>query len=247
MSIKAVIFDLGSTLIYFDGDFPEVARDADEQLLAHLQEQGMQLDPGQFLGEFRKRLNDYYVQRDTEFVEHTTNYILRTLLAELGYPNVSEEALHSALERLYAVSQEYWLAEEDTLPTLEALRQAGYRMGIISNAADDADVQTLVDKAQVRPYMDFVLSSAACGVRKPNPAIFKIAMKNWDFEPQEVAMVGDTLGADILGAYFAGLYSVWITRRADKAGNHDHLDTIQPNASIATLGELPELLAGLNA
>lgn len=247
MSIKAVIFDLGSTLIYFDGDFPEVAQTADMQLLAHLQQHGIPLDGQQFAQDFRTRLNEYYVQRDTEFVEHTTHYILRSLLSELGYPDVNEDVIHGALEQLYAVSQEHWLPEEDALPTLAALRQAGYRMGIISNAADDADVQTLVDKAQLRPYMDFVLSSAACGVRKPNPAIFKSAMQNWDFEPQEVAMVGDTLGADILGAYFAGLFSIWITRRADKAGNHDHLDTIQPNASIATLAELPDLLAKLNA
>jgi FMN phosphatase YigB (HAD superfamily) len=50
--------------------------------------------------------------------------------------------------------------------------------------------------------------------------------------------VGDTLGADILGAQNAGIKSAWITRRAERAGNRDHEETIQPDYTIATLGEL---------
>lgn len=151
--------------------------------------------------------------------------------------------MNTALRQLYAVSQAHWQPEEDALPTLDQLQAAGYRMAIISNASDDADVQTLVDKAGLRGYMDFVLSSAACGIRKPNPLIFQTGLDEWGLAPAQVAMVGDTLGADILGARNAGLYSIWITRRADKAANRDHAETIQPDAVIATLAELPGLLS----
>ena len=58
-------------------------------------------------------------------------------------------------------------------------------------------------------------------------------------------MVGDSLGADILGARNAGLYSIWVTRRADTAANRAHKDTIQPDAVISTLSELPPLLNSL--
>ena len=241
-TIKAVIFDLGNTLIHFDGAWPEVMQAADRELLQHLRNRGFDLDQDAFTARFRAHLHAYYAERDSEFIEHTTAYVLRNVLSDFGFPEIDDQTLLPALESLYAVSQAHWQVEEDTQPTLQALHESGYRLGVISNAADDQDVQTLVDKTGVRPYLDFVLSSAACGIRKPNPRIFQIGLDNWGFQASQVAMVGDTLGADILGAQHAGLYSIWITRRAEAPGNRDHADTIQPDASISTLAELPGLL-----
>lgn len=244
---KAILFDLGNTLLYFDGQWPEVIMRADRSLLAALQAQGLDLDPEKFVGEFRARLNAYFIERDSEFIEHTTAYILQNLLQEWGFSLLNEDNLEIALREMYTISQSHWHVEADTLETLERLQNAGYHMGIVSNASDDADVQALVDKAGIRGYFDYVLSSAACGIRKPNPTIFEIGMGHWGtIKPKEAVMVGDTLGADILGAKNAGLFSVWITRQADKPGNRDHLDTIQPDATITTLAELPQLLNSLN-
>jgi putative hydrolase of the HAD superfamily len=99
-----------------------------------------------------------------------------------------------------------------------------------------------VDNAGIRGYFDFVLSSAACGIRKPNPSIFEVGLEHWRLVPSEAVMVGDTLGADILGARNAGIYSIWITRRADRPSNRDHAGTILPDDQIETLAELPEKL-----
>lgn len=240
--LKAIFFDLGNTLLYFDGAWPEVQRRADAQLLAHLQDEGLTLDAPSFLQEFRARLNAYYAHREAEFVEQTTAYVLKTLLADLGYPDIGPGQLTPALRALYAASQAHWLLEDDTLATLEALKAAGYKLAIISNAGDDDDVQTLVDKAELRPYFELVLSSAACGVRKPNPRIFSIALEQLAVQAGEAAMVGDTLGADILGANNAGIYSIWLTRRADTPANREHAQTITPNAQIPSLAELPSLI-----
>jgi 2-haloalkanoic acid dehalogenase type II len=243
--IKGVLFDLGGTLIHFQGAWPDVMQAANEELLAYLQEAGFSVDEATFTDEFKRRLEEYYVQRESEFIEYTTGLVLRTLLQDLGNSQVEAEALRPALKRLYAVSQAHWQREDDALATLQSLKAAGYRLGIISNAGDDEDVQTLVDNAGIRDYFDFVLSSASCGVRKPNPRIFELALEKLNLHPTEAAMVGDTLGADILGARNAGLKSVWITRRADTPDNHDHDGTIQPDATIATLAELPAALLAL--
>jgi putative hydrolase of the HAD superfamily len=242
---NALLFDLGGTLIYSDASWPEVMQAANQELVAQLQRQGLQLDAEQFAAEFRSRLEEYYAQRDSEFIEYTTALILRTLLADHGHSQVTPEMLRPALKSLYAVSQAHWKPEADALPTLEMLHQAGYRMAIISNAGDDDDVQTLVDNAGIRNYFDFVLTSAACGIRKPNPRIFELALKRWGISHKRAAMVGDTLGADILGANNAGVYSIWVTRRADTAANRDHQDTIQPNSKIANLAVLPRLIEEL--
>jgi FMN phosphatase YigB (HAD superfamily) len=39
------------------------------------------------------------------------------------------------------------------------------------------------------------------------------------------------------------MQAIWITRRAGTAANRAHQDTIQPDAIIATLSELPALLS----
>ena len=196
-----------------------------------------------FLRDFRQRLDDYYVQRDTEFIEYTTGYILKTMLAQYGFPQVPGEHIKEALRALYAVSQSHWLRESDAIATLEALRTSGYRLGIVSNAADATDVDTLLERNGLCGYFEQVLVSASVGYRKPHPKIFELAIDYFQSEPGDMAMVGDTLGADILGANQAGMHSIWLTRRADTPANHDHLDTIRPDEIIQKLSDLPPLLA----
>lgn len=239
---EAIIFDLGGTLLYFDAPWPEVLLRADTVLFERLREAGLALDQHKFMQTYRAQLEAYYQEREAEFIEYTTLYILRNLLEKWGYPDVSDSVLRPALDAMYAVTQAHWQLEPDALETLQALKDLGYRLGMISNAGDDRDVQKLVDKAGIRLFFDIILTSAAEGIRKPNPRIFELVLDHWALPPERVVMVGDTLGADILGARNAGLFGVWITRRAENPANRAHADTILPNASITTLAELPGIL-----
>ena len=239
--LDTILFDLGDTLIYFDDDWPAIFALARTELLNSLQSAGFQLGQD-FLDEFYTRMSDYYRQRDTEFIEYTTHYVLRNVLADWGHPNVPEDVLTQALADMHSITQEHWIPEEDALPTLERLRLRGYRMALVSNAADDPNTQVLVDKLGGRPYFEVIMSSAAAGIRKPNPKIFSRVLSSLGSSAEQAVMVGDTLGADILGAQNAGIFSIWITRRADTPANRAHLDTIRPDASIKVLSELPGLL-----
>jgi putative hydrolase of the HAD superfamily len=242
---EALIFDLGSTLIYFDGNWSKIYSQANAELLRYLKAAGLNLDGEAFLKEFSARLEKYYAEREAEFIEYTTAYNLRALLAEWGYPEVPDAVIEPALEAMYSISQAYWKPEADAAPTLKKLREQDYLLGLISNAADDADVQALVDKANLRPYFEIILSSAAVGIRKPHPRIFEMALEALEATPSSVAMVGDTLGADILGAQNSGIFSIWITRRADVPANRAHSDTINPDATVGSLREIPDLLEDL--
>lgn len=244
--LQAIFFDLGSTLIYYPGEAAEVFQHSLTALCDSLQEAGVALKRRSFMTEFQARLEHYYAQREMEFIEYTTAYLLRTILAEHGYTNLDEHTIRKGLAAMYAVTQEYWRTDPDAAATLETLRQHGYRLGLISNAADDADVQVLVDKAALRAYFDVILTSAALGVRKPNPRIFHHALDALGIPASQAAMVGDKLGADILGAKNAGMYAIWVRRYADTPANNDHLDTIQPDAAIDRLNELPALLASIS-
>lgn len=243
---RAILFDLGSTLIYFQGDLPAVFRRSLSALNDSLLAAGISLDGEAFISQFHARLEHYYTERESEFIEYTTAYLLRTILAEHGYPDLPEHVIQQGLATMYAVTQEYWQTDPDVTTTLSAIRKQGYRLGLVSNAADDADVQTLVDKAALRSYFDIIVTSAALGIRKPNPRIFFYALDFLGIPPAQAVMVGDKLGADILGAKNAGMFAIWVRRYADTPANNDHLDTIQPDATINTLKELPALLASIS-
>ncbi len=241
----AIIFDLGNTLIYFDGSWPEVFADAEIAMINCLSSSGLTLDEKSFTQEFHRRMMDYYRERETEFIEYTTLYVLRTLLNDFGFKDTPENLIRSSLAAFYAITQAHWKTETDAIPTLRWLRTAEYRLGLVSNAGDDSDIQVLVDQAGLRTYFDYIVSSAAAGIRKPNPRIFQLLIDRWGLPANRVAMVGDTLGADILGAHNAGIFSIWITRRADTPDNHAHVDMIRPDSCIKTLSELPELLKSI--
>jgi putative hydrolase of the HAD superfamily len=218
---------------------PVIAQ-ADEALTSYLREQGMELNLSSFPREFRKRLDQYFRKRERDLLETTYSFVLRDVLAGKGYEDVSEATIRDALDRLFAITQTNWTLEEDTLPTLEKLEENGYRLGLISNAGDDQDVQQLAQRFGISQYFDFIVTSAACSYRKPHPRIFELALSNWYFLPSEAVMVGDNLDADIRGAKSAGLYAVWISRRAGPQ-NGGPLP-IQPDAELAALSELPALL-----
>jgi FMN phosphatase YigB (HAD superfamily) len=242
---EGIIFDLGNTLIYFGGSWLEVRPLAAIALYSSLKASGLDLDQEDFTDDFLASLNDYHQERETQLVELTTYYVLRKVLTDWGYPDVPEEDLRSALISMHAVTQVLWIPEDDAILTLRNLKEEGYRLGMISNAGDDADVQFLIDKAEVRPFFDIILTSAGQGIRKPDPRLFQAVLDYWGYTPSQVAMVGDTLNADILGAHNAGIYSIWITGRADTPANRANADVIRPDAAISTLSELPDLLSSL--
>jgi putative hydrolase of the HAD superfamily len=238
--LRAVIFDFGGTLMYGRHDWEPVVARADEALTDFLRSQGMEVSLNTFPTEFRKRLDTYFKQREQDLLETTYTFVLRELLREKGYSYVPNNTIRKALDALFSVTQTNWILEEDAVPTLKKLEKDGYRLGIVSNAGDDADVQQLARRFEIHSYFDFILTSAACSYRKPHPRIFELALSNWYCPPNEAVMVGDNLDADIRGAQNLGLYGVWISRRAELSP--EERERVQPDASLSALSELPALL-----
>ncbi|HJS17474.1 MAG TPA: HAD family hydrolase [Anaerolineales bacterium] len=238
--LRAVIFDLGGTLMYERDSWHAITSKGDEALTRYLIKQGMELNLSTFPLEFRRRLGEYFSQREKDLLETTYTFVLIELLKDKGYTNLPDDVIRKALDSLFAVTQTNWVLEQDALPTLKKLEKDGYRMGLISNAGDDQDVHQLVQRFEISPYFDFILTSAACSYRKPHPRIFELAIANWYFLPNETVMVGDNLDADIRGAKSAGLYAVWISRRAGSSSEDQ--PRFEPDEAISTLSELPPLL-----
>jgi HAD superfamily hydrolase (TIGR01509 family) len=236
--IYVTLFDLGSTLIYEKEPWEPFFDRADAALWEVLHKAGVKLNASDLYGDFDTLLHFYYARHRGGVDEPTTFTVLDELLRSKDRM-IPEDVLRAAMRAMYAVTQANWLPEADAIPTLQALRARGVGIGLISNAADDENTQVLIDKGGFRPYLDYIISSAAFGKRKPHIGIFQAALAHFHVSPEKAVMIGDTYEADIIGGEQAGMNTIWITRRVRKA-----LDDPRPRADalITTLAEIPPLL-----
>ena len=88
----------------------------------------------------------------------------------------------------------------DVKPTLDTLRQRGYKLGVISNTASLYSVFDVLEAYGIREYFQDVTLSSVTGYRKPHPSIFQIALRQIQSAPENCIYVGDTLSRDVIGA-----------------------------------------------
>lgn len=119
----------------------------------------------------------------------------------------------------------------DTVPVLKALKERGYRIGIVTNGS--AVLQNLkLDCSGLRPLLDIAVVSGDEGVHKPNPELFRRAAAMLCTAPQHCTYVGDHPVNDVEGSEAAGMNPIYLNTRADRAAEED----------IPELHTLPELL-----
>ena len=145
---------------------------------------------------------------------------------------VSQEQAWQIWRRIRKI--DYGLALfDDTIPALNACRQMGLTVGLISNMNQSGD--ELADSMGLLPYIDLSITSHEVGAEKPNQLIFERALERAKARPERAVHVGDQITSDIAGAVNAGINAVLL----DRDGNHKGY-TAQPR--ITGLEELPALL-----
>jgi putative hydrolase of the HAD superfamily len=238
-TIDTLFFDLGFTLINFEGDFYLAMAESYRVLANSLVRQGCKLDPAAFTTRFQEVISQYYISRESDLVERPVDGYLKNVLSEFGLRGIRHEILQTSLADMYAVTQAYWQLESDTLPTLDKLSSMGFKLGLITNAANPEDANHLIDKHGLRVYFKTILISACERIRKPDARIFHRALERIDSTAAQSAMVGDTLTADIAGAQRVGMKGIWLPRRAGGRGAPAMVDMVTPDLVIETLSELP--------
>jgi len=239
LPFKVILFDLGNTLIYFDGNQQVIIAEGAQRLASNLVEAGYSLDKEKFASDFTNRLIDHASRRNQEYKEISSESVLRSLLEAHGHVSVPPVHLQNALNALHAAVNVHWHAEVDALSTLKSLEIQGSKLGIITNAGYPPNVFTLVDKVGLKPYFKKILTSAEVGFRKPHPFIFELALDYFQIRPKDAVVIGDSLAEDILGANNTGIASIWVTRRADTPENRANSLRIIPDHSVKNLSDLP--------
>ncbi len=138
---------------------------------------------------------------------------LETYIEQCGVQVHLREEAHRHIDSEFADAA-LWV---DEIPGgrrgLEALADAGVRLGVVSNA-DGLMGQRLaaLEICQVGPglgvQLECLVDSGDVGVMKPDRRIFDAALALLDLPPDEVWYIGDMPAIDIVGARRAGLHAI---------------------------------------
>jgi HAD superfamily hydrolase (TIGR01509 family) len=112
-------------------------------------------------------------------------------------------------DALYAIMHRQWDVYDDVLPVLEALRDKGVRVAMLSNVG--FDLTPTLERTGVGALVDGSVLSYAVGVVKPDPGIFQRALEVLDLPASEVLMVGDAWRDDA-GAAALGVRTLILPR-----------------------------------
>lgn len=95
------------------------------------------------------------------------------------------------------------------LQTLDDLRNAGVRLGLITNGA--ADVQRAkIERFDLARHFDYIGIEGERGFGKPDPRAYRAALDALGCRPEDAWMAGDRLDWDVLAPMGAGIAGVWV-------------------------------------
>ncbi|HIP88623.1 MAG TPA: TIGR02253 family HAD-type hydrolase [Thermococcus paralvinellae] len=213
--MEAILFDLDETLLT---EKPLVAFFLPQIYEKIAKKLGIDRESARirFLREVMSRKNTY------EW--HDWNFFFRLFNLDLRY----EELLTAYPHKIRVFP--------DVIPTLEWLKEEGYRLGIITSGPKYQRLKLRI--AKLDNYFDVIVTRDDLKTVKPDPKIFLYALEKLKVEPDEAMMIGDSLEQDVYGAKSVGMVTVWINRSNDKGYNFADYE-------IRTLHELRKILEGL--
>lgn len=120
---------------------------------------------------------------------------------------------------------------------LRRLREAGLRLGIVSNA--DGRIAGALGRAGLHDLVEVVVDSGVVDVAKPDPGIFSHALAPLGLAPEETWYLGDTVVYDAAGARAAGLLDWIVDHRGLRSGCHPR--------RVSSLGEFADAVLAARA
>jgi 2-haloalkanoic acid dehalogenase type II len=220
LGIKAVLFDLGNTLVKLW--IPEtvyhriltsfkINRSIEEirEALVKAQKDSERLKYEQLFGKIP--YEEYWNKRDGLLLRH------------LGLP--PDRKLLKKIQTRWFDYAECPLFP-DVNPVLSKLRERGLKMGIISTAYEQ-DIDAITQKTGLQKELfEVIVGADTLKKTKPDPEVFKYALTKLKVKPQETLFVGDEIDADYRGAENAGIHALLIQRTENKTSQTSDLSTI---------------------
>lgn len=125
---------------------------------------------------------------------------------------------------------------ERTRPVVRILSER-YRLVLVSNFY--GNIQTILKDFGLSAFFSDVIESSVVGVRKPDPAIYRLGVEAMGFPADRILVVGDSFSKDVIPAKKVGCKVAWLKG----AGWGDEVaDDSLPELVIT---DLPDLLTYL--
>ena len=126
---------------------------------------------------------------------------------------------------------------------LEALRERGYTLALISNTMRTPGVtlRKLLARYRLLDCFAHTTFSDEVGIRKPDPAIFVLTLRAVGGEPETAVHVGDDPVLDVQGGRGVGMRVIQVAARARSSAS------LTPDVIIPRLSALPAAIAELEA
>ena len=244
--IRGVLFDLGGTL--HTASSPP-GRDIwfARRLLERLEDYGIRLneEPETLAGKLHENGEDYKHHSEKDLRELPPAEIWNDwYLRDWAIGREKLEPIAEELSFLYDYERVKVIRRPYIKETLDALREQGMKLGLISNIISLSVAPHFLVEYGVRDYMDCIVLSSATGIRKPSAEIFRAAERELGLKPEELAYVGDTLSRDVLGTRNAGWRLMIQIKSASGAKRDKGLEHsgLEPDYIIKELNEIPGII-----
>lgn len=188
--IKAVFFDLDSTLI----DFIKMKRIASEQAASAMVDSGLDMDKQVA----SQALFTMYLEVGIE------SEVVFSKFLEKFHGECEAKMLSAAINRYLAAKSAFLDPYPRVIPTFIQLIKWGIKLAIVTDAPRLKAWQRL-NAMRLNHFFDVVVTFDDTLKRKPHRAPFENALKKLNLKPGECMMVGDWIDRDIEGAKKVGM------------------------------------------
>lgn len=200
MKYQGVLFDLYGTLV-------EPFRSSESESNVRRMAAALELP----LEDVRRLWQATFQDRETgafSTIAENIRYICRTLGVERDEAHVA-----TAVEVRAALYRSTLVPRQDSYPTLAALRSAGVRLALVSNAGPQTP--ELWGETSLAPLVEVAIISAEARVAKPDARIYRLALDGLGLAPETCLYVGDGGNHELDGARRVGLNPVLIRTPGD--------------------------------
>ena len=119
-----------------------------------------------------------------------------------------------------------------TRPVVQALSER-YKLVLVSNFY--GNIQTVLKDFALDGFFPRIVESSVVGVRKPDPAIYRLGVEAMGFPAERVLVVGDSFSKDMVPAKQVGCKAAWL--KGEGWGGEETDETL-PDIVITDLSDL---------
>jgi putative hydrolase of the HAD superfamily len=221
--IRAVLFDLGNTLVN-NRDYDEMER-VGRGLGLHTEAEA-----------FAHTYPEVEAEYDATGGAMGERDFWTSVLVRVHGGPVPAEKVRAFVERM-AASVTPAQRFSDTQRCLDELKRRGRALGVITNGRSEALTRQILERTGILRYFQVIVSAGTEGIAKPAPGIFHRALARLRVSASEAVYVGDLPNVDARAARDAGLFAVWLHRDGTGFGDDP--------PEITSLTELPGFIRAL--